>query len=1035
MKRFFIIMISLLAMLTARLSANAQEITITLNPGWNWISYPRADTLGITEAMGSFIPLEEDVLTSHDHYAEYVDGEWFGDCQLFYPGQGYMYYSNRNTPVTFNFQMQQPVSSVDVTTGEPTDITAVSATISGEVMLLTDTHVFMRGVCWGTTSNPDIDGIYFLDGAGEGLFNVTLDELTPNTTYYVRAYAVSDHGLAYGEEQSFTTLDNGGGGGDDHAYVDLGLPSGLLWATCNIGAENPEDYGDYFAWGETQPKDYYDWDTYQYCNGSNNTLTKYCNNSSYGYNGFTDNLTALLPEDDAATAKWGEGWRMPTKEEFQELYNNTASDWTTQNGVNGWLFTASNGNSLFLPAAGYRDTNDLYHAGSHCYYWSSSLDTLRPSYAFGIDFNSLYYSMYSNGRLSGQSVRPVRSSQNITSYVIDVTSSPAEGGTVEGSGTYEQGTECTLTATANEGYTFTNWTENDEVVSTEAAYTFTVTGDRTLVANFTANGGGGGGDDHAYVDLGLPSGLLWATCNVGADTPEDYGDYFAWGETQPKDTYNYSTYQYCMGSSSTLTKYCNNSSYGYNGFTDNLPTLLPEDDAATANWGNGWRMPTKEEFEELYNNTTVTWTTQNGVNGRLFTASNGNSLFLPAGGFRDSSTLYNAGSDGIYWSSSLYSVDPSSAWCFCFYSVSYSMYSGYRYCGQSVRPVRLGQNITSYVIDVTSSPAEGGTVEGSGTYEQGQTCTLTATANEGYTFVNWTENDEVVSTDATYTFTVTGNRTLVANFTQNGGGNAPTGAINGKFTVNDNGDQVYFSQGNLQYQASTDTWKFAENQYDYVGSTNSNISSSYSGWIDLFGWGTSGWNSGNTYYHPWDSDYSNGSTYGPSGQYNLTGSYANADWGVYNPISNGGNTSNQWRTLTQPEWNYLFNTRTTTSGIRYAKANVNNINGVILLPDNWSSTIFNLSNTNNSGASFSSNTISASQWTTLEDAGAVFLPAAGNRLGTSVYNVGSGGYYWSASYYGSGNACLVNFGGSGLDTDNYINRYYGRSVRLVCPAE
>ena len=152
---------------------------------------------------------------------------------------------------------------------------------------------------------------------------------------------------------------------------------------------------------------------------------------------------------------------------------------------------------------------------------------------------------------------------------------------------------------------------------------------------------------HDYVDLGLPSGMLWATCNVGANAPEDNGDYFAWGETQPKDVYNWDTYQYCMGSYNTLTKYCTRSDYGFNGFTDNLTILLPEDDAATANWGNGWRMPTIEEWQELYQNTTHTWTTQNGVNGRLFTASNGSSLFLPAAGYRNNSSLGDA-SRGLY---------------------------------------------------------------------------------------------------------------------------------------------------------------------------------------------------------------------------------------------------------------------------------------------------------------------------------------------------------------------------------------------------
>ena len=225
--------------------------------------------------------------------------------------------------------------------------------------------------------------------------------------------------------------------------------------------------------------------------------------------------------------------------------------------------------------------------------------------------------------------------------------------------------------------------EDGEVVSTDATYSFTVTGDRNLVANF---------DDayvgHAYVDLGLPSGLLWATCNVGADTPEGYGDYFAWGETQPKTTYNWSTYQHCNGSSTEMTKYCTDSEYGYNGFTDNLTTLLPEDDAAAANWGGNWRMPTQEEFQELYNNTTVTWTQQNGVNGRLFTASNGNSLFLPAAGDRWDDELHNAGYVGLYWSSSLYSGNPYYAWYFGFDSGSYGMYNGGRGNGFTVRPVR-----------------------------------------------------------------------------------------------------------------------------------------------------------------------------------------------------------------------------------------------------------------------------------------------------------------------------------------------------------
>ncbi len=272
------------------------------------------------------------------------------------------------------------------------------------------------------------------------------------------------------------------------------------------------------------------------------------------------------------------------------------------------------------------------------------------------------------------------------SYTISISANPSSGGSVSGGGTYNYGQSCTVHATANSNYTFSNWTENSNVVSTNANYTFTVNSNRTLVANFNYNGGG----THEYVDLGLPSGLLWATCNIGADSPEDYGDYFAWGETQPKSTYDWSTYQYCMGNMNTLTKYCNHASYGYNGFTDDLTVLEACDDVATARWGSGWRMPTAEEWEELYNNTAVTWTQQNGVNGRLFTATNGNSLFLPAAGFRGESSLYCAGSNGLYWSSSLSTLYTSSAWYFGFGSGNYSMSMNYtnRCDGRSVRAVR-----------------------------------------------------------------------------------------------------------------------------------------------------------------------------------------------------------------------------------------------------------------------------------------------------------------------------------------------------------
>ena len=179
-------------------------------------------------------------------------------------------------------------------------------------------------------------------------------------------------------------------------WVDLGLPSGLLWATRNVGATSPTDYGNYYAWGETSPKSVYAWDTYRYYNSSTG-LTKYTG---------SDGLTILQPGDDAATANYG--GRTPTKEEWQELTNNTTSQWITINGVNGRCFTGFNGNSLFLPAAGARWGSSLSDAGSFGFYWSSSLITDDPSYAWFFIFLSDDQRVFSFDRTSGFTVRAVR---------------------------------------------------------------------------------------------------------------------------------------------------------------------------------------------------------------------------------------------------------------------------------------------------------------------------------------------------------------------------------------------------------------------------------------------------------------------------------------------------------------------------------------------------------------------------------------------------------------------------------------------------
>ena len=194
-----------------------------------------------------------------------------------------------------------------------------------------------------------------------------------------------------------------------HDYVDLDLPSGTLWATMNVGANKPEDYGDVFAWGETETDWFYHWNTYKYCKGSGSTLTKYCVNSSYGT---VDNKTELEPADDAATANWGGDWRMPSRTQFEELINNnnTTTSWTTLNGVCGtMIISKSNGKKMFLPAAGYGLGNTLTLPGDYGYYSSRSLNTNDSQQDHHLFFqNGTIYTDKDNVlRCYGQSVRPI----------------------------------------------------------------------------------------------------------------------------------------------------------------------------------------------------------------------------------------------------------------------------------------------------------------------------------------------------------------------------------------------------------------------------------------------------------------------------------------------------------------------------------------------------------------------------------------------------------------------------------------------------
>lgn len=195
---------------------------------------------------------------------------------------------------------------------------------------------------------------------------------------------------------------------DPRDYVDLGLPSGTLWATCNVGASTPEEYGDYFAWGETAPKNYYAWTTYRWCEGNYNKLTKYCTNNHYSAYGYGDGRAELEPADDAAYVNWGPSWRMPTIAQQNELREECNCIWTMSNGVNGLLVTGPNGNTIFLPATGCIEGSSLKDEGSTTKYWSRTLWSLYPSGAQGLQFEPTNVYYYSYDRCDGLPVRAVR---------------------------------------------------------------------------------------------------------------------------------------------------------------------------------------------------------------------------------------------------------------------------------------------------------------------------------------------------------------------------------------------------------------------------------------------------------------------------------------------------------------------------------------------------------------------------------------------------------------------------------------------------
>lgn len=529
--------------------------------------------------------------------------------------------------------------------------------------------------------------------AEDGSFSFRVKWLDPETDYYFSVIAqFGNYGdYFYSEIASFKTLPFSYVAGE---AVDLGLS--VKWSSNNLGAASAEDSGAYFAWGETEPKNEFTWGNYALCNGSETTLLKYNNKEFYGV---VDNLSTLQSEDDAASVKLGNGWRMPTQGEWTELVNNCYWQYSEQNGASGLLITSEiNGKSIFLPAAAQRYGTTIDSQNARCYYWTSSKASEGKAWSLYAtsDSKSAYLS---KARYYGLPIRPVLPpvTASLNKYTLSLRVGDSE--TLEATVKPDNAVNKSIT-----------WTSSDVSVATvdqtgkvtaikEGTATITVkTVDRETTCNVVVKKKVPAGAIDLGIEIKRDDGstyeLFWAECNLGASKPEEYGDYFAWGEIEPKTDYTWNTYKWCTGGNLSfgeggkLTKYNNREGLGV---VDGKQQLDPEDDAAHVKLGEQWRMPTKDEFQAFLSKCTSAEETLNGVKGRRFTSkTTGNSIFLPYAGWIADTVNSVAGKQGDYWSSSIFVLNGEFGdnGSYLYMSVDYVYVSQlWRYNGFPIRPV------------------------------------------------------------------------------------------------------------------------------------------------------------------------------------------------------------------------------------------------------------------------------------------------------------------------------------------------------------
>lgn len=523
------------------------------------------------------------------------------------------------------------------------------------------------------------------------------------------------------------------------AFVGVQLwENGPYWATCNVGATKPEECGYYFWWGDTVGYKRLD-DQWVSVDGSRTCFSFYnCptvnkDNLQLLTEGFTDATGNLVSAYDAATANLGSPWRMPTDADFASLIKSCSITRVTRNGACGWLVTGSgeySSKSIFIPAAGYGDNTELEVFGSVGNVWSSTPYSGSFSYACFLDFFGSSVSRCSDSRSGGRSVRPVRG--------------VAELGNAGDGVSVHLALDCTwadkiivssVTAQQRDPYSglvdiaVTIRGESNDVAEAECAFVATNVATQLAipVEHITRNGEDSGSGNvwtrkfvwDSFADVGAvkmddvllaadakvlggvqlwEDGPYWAECNVGATRPEEYGYYFYWGDTVGYilgdvgwDAFDGSQIEFSFSSKNCPAYGKSAQQLQSEGYIDAAGNIMPEYDAATAHSGGPWRMPTKDELSLLLNNCDAEWTASNGVYGLCVKGRgkySSRSVFIPAASSGHFSSCEYPGSDGYLWSSTWDLNSGFHAWCLAFASSSVVVMQRSVDYGQSVRPVR-----------------------------------------------------------------------------------------------------------------------------------------------------------------------------------------------------------------------------------------------------------------------------------------------------------------------------------------------------------